>query len=114
MYKTEELFDLEHTICKKYLQECEYPWEALTLIKKCIKELIEGDVISMTSPPWVAWIPSNSFLEVLGIYPCAETVIPQLILTAITIATFIYWNKKNKELVAEAKKAQDGQTAPRG
>jgi len=79
-----------------------------------IKELIEGDVISMTSPPWVAWIPSNSFLEVLGIYPCAETVIPQLILTAITIATFIYWNRKNRELVAEAKKAQDGQTAPRG
>ena len=41
MYKTEELFDLEHTICKKYLQECEYPWEALPLIKKFIKELIE-------------------------------------------------------------------------
>ena len=39
MYKTEELFDLEHTICKKYLQECEYPWEALPLIKKFIKEL---------------------------------------------------------------------------
>ena len=30
-----------HTICKKYLQECEYPWEALPLIKKFIKELIE-------------------------------------------------------------------------
>lgn len=41
MYKTEELFDLEHTICKKYLKECEYPWEALPLIKKFIKELIE-------------------------------------------------------------------------
>ena len=72
-----------------------------------IKELIEGDVISMTSPPWVAWIPSNSFLEVLGIYPCVETVVPQLILLAITIATFIYWTKKNKKLVAEARKAQE-------
>ena len=44
MYKTEELFDLEHTICKKYLQECEYPWEALPLIKKFIKEL-RGNII---------------------------------------------------------------------
>lgn len=71
-----------------------------------IKELIEGDVISMTSPAWVSWIPSNSFLELLGIYPCVETIVPQLILTAITIATFIYWNKKNKKLVEEAKNAQ--------
>lgn len=72
-----------------------------------IKELIEGDVISMTSPPWVSWIPSNSFLEVLGIYPCVETVVPQLILLAITIATFIYWTKKNKKLVEEARKAKE-------
>ena len=66
-----------------------------------IKELIEGDVITMTSPAWVAWIPSNSVLEVLGIYPCVQTVVPQLILTAITIATFIYWLKKNAKLKAE-------------
>lgn len=72
-----------------------------------IKELIEGDVISMTSPPWVSWIPSNSFLEVLGIYPCVETVVPQLILLAITIATFVYWTKKNKKLVEEARKAKE-------
>ena len=66
-----------------------------------IKELIEGDVISMTSPPWVSWIPSNSILEILGIYPCVETVVPQLILTAITIGTFVYWLKKNKRLKEE-------------
>ena len=74
-----------------------------------IKELIEGDVISMTSPPWVSWIPSNSFLEILGIYPCVETIVPQLILLAITIATFVYWTKKNKKLVAEARKEQKDQ-----
>ena len=74
-----------------------------------IKELIEGDVISMTSPPWVSWIPSNSVLEILGIYPCAETVVPQLILTAITIATFVYWMKKNRKLKEEmAKEASAG------
>ena len=66
-----------------------------------IKELIEGDVITMTSPAWVAWIPSNSVLEILGIYPCVQTVVPQLILTAVTIATFVYWIKKNARLKAE-------------
>ena len=71
-----------------------------------IKELIEGDVISMTSPPWVAWIPSNSFLEILGIYPCVETIVPQLILLAITIGTFVYWMKKNRKMVEEAKRAE--------
>lgn len=81
---------------------------SISFLGSGIKELIEGDVIAMTSPSWVSWIPSNSFLEVLGIYPCAETIIPQLILTAITIGTFIYWNKKNKELVAEARKAEEG------
>ena len=63
-----------------------------------IKELIEGDVIAMHSPAWVAWIPSNSVLGLLGIYPCVETVVPQLILLVITIVTFVYWLKKNKKL----------------
>jgi len=63
-----------------------------------LKELIEGDVIAMHSPAWVAWIPSNSVLEVLGIYPCVETVVPQLILLAVTIITFVFWLKRNKKL----------------
>ena len=66
-----------------------------------IKELIEGDVISMSSPAWVAWIPSNSVLEVLGIYPCVQTVVPQLILLAVTVVTFVYWLKKNQRLKEE-------------
>ncbi len=63
-----------------------------------IKELIEGDVITMTSPAWVAWIPSNSLLEILGIYPCVQTVVPQIVLTVITVITFIYWLHKNRKL----------------
>lgn len=76
-----------------------------------IKELIEGDVISMSSPAWVAWIPSNPVLEVLGIYPCVQTVVPQLILAAVTVATFMYWNKKNRELTQELKKSSENDKA---
>ena len=70
-----------------------------------IKELIEGDVIPMTSPPWVAWIPSNSLLELLGIYPCVQTIVPQIILTIITIATFVYWIRRNNQLKKQAASA---------
>ena len=41
MYKTEELFDLEHTMAKDYLKQYEYPWEALKGIKEIIVELGE-------------------------------------------------------------------------
>lgn len=75
-----------------------------------IKELIEGDVITMSSPAWVAWIPSNSVLEVLGVYPCVQTVVPQIILLVITIVVFILQLKRNKrireELKEEAKTAE--------
>ena len=61
----------------------------------------------MTSPAWVSWIPSNSFLEILGIYPCVETIVPQLILLAITIGTFVYWMKRNKQMVEQAKLVEE-------
>ncbi len=66
-----------------------------------IKELIEGDVITMSSPAWVAWIPSNAVLEVLGIYPIVQTIVPQLILLVITIITFVFFIKRNNKLKAE-------------
>ena len=74
---------------------------SISFLGSGIKELIEGDVIQMTSPAWVAWIPSNSVMEVLGIYPCVQTVVPQLILLAITIVVFIFWLKRNKKLKEE-------------
>lgn len=76
-----------------------------------IKELIEGDVIKMSSPAWVAWIPSNSVLEILGIYPAVQTVVPQIILTVIIIITFILSLKKNKRLRLEAQAAAEDQAA---
>ena len=39
MLKTMELYDLEHTLAKDYLQQFEYPWQALKGIKNLILEL---------------------------------------------------------------------------
>ena len=39
--KTEQLYDLEHTIAKELLSECEYPWLALPRIKETVLSLIE-------------------------------------------------------------------------
>ena len=70
-----------------------------------IKEFIEGDVLVMTSPEWLAGlIPSNEFFEVLGIYPILETLIPQLLLLGITIVVYLHWRKKNLVIRAEADK----------
>lgn len=74
-----------------------------------IKELIEGDVLAMTSPEWLSWIPSNDFMDVLGIYPILETLIPQLLLLAVSVGIFIRQSKKNKaiRLKAEAREAEE-------
>jgi high-affinity iron transporter len=68
-----------------------------------IKELMEGDIItSITSPAWLQWIPYSDVLDVLGIYPILETLIPQLILLVVTVVIFIVTTKKNRRIHAEA------------
>ena len=37
--KISDLYDLDQTIAKEYLEKFEYPWEALAGIKNFIKEL---------------------------------------------------------------------------
>ncbi|WP_024346837.1 FTR1 family iron permease [Lacrimispora indolis] len=69
-----------------------------------IKELIEGDVITMMSPEWLAWIPTNDVLDVLGIYPTVQTLLPQLILLAIAVTLFIIQTRKNRAIHIEAEK----------
>ena len=60
-----------------------------------IKELIEGEVIDMTSPEWLqSLIPFNDTLDVLGVYPVLETLIPQLILILITFLIFAMANRE--------------------
>ena len=77
-----------------------------------IKELIEGDVIVMTSPDWLASIiPSPEILDVLGIYPILETLIPQIILLVITIIVYLHWRKKNLAIRREADKKRAEEAA---
>jgi high-affinity iron transporter len=58
-----------------------------------IKELQEGNVIGVTA---IGGMPS---VDLLGIYPTVETLVPQVILLVIAVATIVYqihkW-KKNK------------------
>jgi len=72
-----------------------------------IKELIEGDVLPMTSPAWLQWIPSNDLMDVLGIYPTLQTLIPQLILLVITVVVYVKQTKKNHALHAQALAAHE-------
>lgn len=39
MYKTKDLFSLEHSLAGEYLREFEYPWQALAGIKSYIQTL---------------------------------------------------------------------------
>ena len=66
-----------------------------------IKELIEGDVMTLWAPAWVSWIPSHPVLEIFGIYPCGQTVIAQLILLGITVYIFLRQMKINQEQRAQ-------------
>ncbi|MBQ8927397.1 MAG: FTR1 family protein [Oscillospiraceae bacterium] len=70
---------------------------SISFLGSGIKELIEGDVIDMTSPEWLqTLIPFNDVLDVLGVYPCFETLIPQLILILITLMIFLMQGWKEK------------------
>ncbi len=74
-----------------------------------IKELIEGDVFIMISPDWLSWIPTNDVLDVLGIYPTLQTLLPQIVLLVVTIVIFVVTTKKNRKIhaEAEAKRAEE-------
>jgi high-affinity iron transporter len=56
----------------------------ISFVGSGIKELQEGRLVSATT------INGLSSIDLLGIYPTWETVIPQLVLLAITVATLIY------------------------
>ncbi|MBQ9263438.1 MAG: FTR1 family iron permease [Clostridia bacterium] len=59
-----------------------------------IKELAEGNVFDVTLQ--VPGIPENDVLQVLGIYPYLETLVPQLILAIILLITFMIAHYRGK------------------
>jgi high-affinity iron transporter len=60
-----------------------------------IKELQEGNLVSVTPAPGI------SSVDILGIYPTWETLIPQIILLAVTVLVFVIQLRKNKKALKE-------------
>lgn len=58
MYTIQEMYDLDHTIAKEYLQQFTYPWEALAGIKELILKLgpalDKDEYTEVSSNVWVA------------------------------------------------------------
>jgi high-affinity iron transporter len=69
---------------------------SITFVGNGVKELQEGNVVSV-SP-----IPGFGTVDVLGIYPTLETLIPQIALLAVTVATFVIQLRRNARKVAPA------------
>ena len=59
-----------------------------------IKELSEGGLFECTLR--VTGVPENDVVQVLGIYPFLETLVPQLILAVILLITFMMAHYRNK------------------
>jgi high-affinity iron transporter len=69
---------------------------SITFLGNGIKELQEGNVIGVTPLPFAGSV------DILGIYPTAETLLPQLILLAVTTVTFIVQVKRQGRKAARA------------
>ena len=59
-----------------------------------IKELAEGNVFDLALR--VPGIPENDAIQVLGIYPYLETLLPQLILSIVLLVTFMIAHYRGK------------------
>ena len=59
-----------------------------------IKELAEGNVFDLSL--YVPGIPENDVIQIFGIYPYLETLVPQLILAVILLVTFIAAHYRGK------------------
>ena len=66
-----------------------------------IKELAEGNVFDLTLR--VPGVPENDVIQIFGIYPWLETLLPQLILSIILLVTFLIAHYRGK---MDALKAQ--------
>ena len=78
---------------------------AISFLGAGIKELMEGSfelVLRIQGiTPLIERIPVNDFLDIFGIYPHTETIVPQFILLCITVYLFIRQHIENKKLKAQ-------------
>ena len=73
-----------------------------------IKELAEGNVFDLSLR--VPGIPENDIIQIFGIYPYLETLVPQIILAVILLITFMiaYYRGKMDALRKELKEKYEG------
>ena len=76
-----------------------------------IKELAEGNVFDLTMN--VPAIPENDVIQIFGIYPWLETLVPQIILSVILLVTFLvaHYRGKMDALRAELTAKYEGRQA---
>jgi high-affinity iron transporter len=65
---------------------------SVSFVGSGIKELQEGSVIPVTM------LPFNFTVDILGIYPTLQTLVPQAVFLALTVVTFVFQMRKNKRL----------------
>ena len=69
-----------------------------------IKELAEGNVFDLTLR--VPGVPENDAIQIFGIYPWLETLLPQLILAIILLVTFLIAHYRGAIDALKAKNAE--------
>ncbi len=69
-----------------------------------IKELAEGNVFDLTLR--VPGIPENDVIQIFGIYPWLETLVPQLILAIVLLITFMIAHYRGKINAVRAQAAR--------
>jgi high-affinity iron transporter len=72
---------------------------SISFVGAGIKEFQEGGVVPVTM------LPFNVTVDILGIYPTLQTLIPQALLLTVTVAAFVFQLRKNKRLSLQRKKA---------
>jgi high-affinity iron transporter len=72
---------------------------SVSFVGSGIKELQEAGVVPVTM------LPFGFTVDILGIYPTLQTLVPQALFLALTIGTFVFQLRKNKQLTLDRKGA---------
>jgi high-affinity iron transporter len=80
---------------------------SISFVGSGVKELQEGNLVGVTP------VPGITSVDILGIYPTLETLIPQFVLLALTVVTFVIQIRRTRKMRASMAAAADGTTATR-